>query len=85
MPAFVMILGGFLVICVVSIALAARKRQGEVTATATTNRLLFAILLMLFAIVLKLVSNGMDGFVLAIGLLALAVGWFGLSGLAIEW
>jgi hypothetical protein len=35
--------------------------------------------ILLFAIVFKLVSSGMDVVVLAIGLVGLAVGWYGVS------
>ena len=45
---------------------------------ASTNRLLFAIAILLFAVVFKLVSNGMDMFVLIIALVGLGVGWYGI-------
>ena len=42
---------------------------------AFTNRLLFAVVILLFAIVFKLVSTGMDVVVLVLGLGGLGVGW----------
>ncbi len=47
--------------------------------TASTHRILFAVVIMPFAIVFKLVSSGMDLAVLAIGLVGLGVGWYGVS------
>ena len=43
---------------------------------AATNRLLFAIVVLLFAVVLKLVSNGIDLLVFIVALAGLAIGWF---------
>ena len=45
---------------------------------ASTNYVLFAVVIMLFALVLKLVSN-LDLFVLIIALLGLGVGLYGVT------
>ena len=45
----------------------------------STNRILFAIVILLFALVLKQVSTGMDIVVLLIGLAGLGAGWYDLS------
>ncbi len=62
-------------------AIAARARRGTLTTAESMNRLLFAIVIMLFAIVFKLafVSSGTDFVVLVIGLAGLGVGWYGIS------
>ena len=46
---------------------------------AATNRLLFAIVVLLFAVVLKLVSNGIDLIVFLVAAVGLAIGWFAVS------
>jgi len=45
---------------------------------ASTNRILFAIVILLFAVVFKLVSSGMDMAVFVIALAGLIVGWWGI-------
>jgi hypothetical protein len=49
------------------------------TMASSTNRLLFAVVILLFALVFKLVSTGMDVVVLVIGLVGVGVGWYGIS------
>ncbi len=46
---------------------------------ACTNRILFAIIILLFAVVFKLVSNGMDIVAFIMALVGLGVGWYGIS------
>ena len=72
---------GILVLLIV-LGLAAVSAWGRTraqTMAASTNRLLFAVVLLLFAIVFKLVSTGMDVVVLLIGLAGVGVGWYGIS------
>jgi hypothetical protein len=45
---------------------------------ASTNRILFAIVVLLFALVLKLVSTGGDLLIFAIALFGLGFGWYGV-------
>lgn len=68
----------FLLLCLLTIAVFASRRRREIPMQASTNRLLFAIAILLFAVVFKLVSNGMDMFVLIIALVGLGVGWYGI-------
>ena len=44
----------------------------------STNRILFGIAILLFALVLKLVSSGVDLLVFAVALTGLGVGWYGI-------
>lgn len=44
----------------------------------STNRILFAIVILLFALVLKLISNGIDIVVFVIALVGLLIGWWGV-------
>ncbi len=69
----------FLAVVLAFAAVAARGRRRTLTTAESTNRLLFAIVIMLFAVVFKLVSSGMDVVVLVIGLAGLGVGWYGIS------
>lgn len=47
--------------------------------STSTNRILFAIVILLFALVLKLITSGVDLIVLLIALAGLGVGWYGLA------
>lgn len=60
-------------------AIAAWGRATRLTLAASTNRLLFAIVILLFSIVFKRVSTGMDVVVLILGLVGLGMGWYGIS------
>jgi len=60
-------------------AISAWGRTRTQTMAASTNRLLFAVVIMLFSIVFKLVSSSMDVVVLVIGLAGLGAGWYGIS------
>ena len=79
MPFFVTRLILALVVVLGLAAISAWGRSRAQTMTASTHRILFAVVIMLFAIVFKLVSSGMDLAVLAIGLVGLGVGWYGVS------
>jgi hypothetical protein len=72
---------GFLVLFVVLglLAIAALGRNRPKTMASATNRLLFAVVIMLFALLFKLISTGMDVAVLAIGLVGVGVGWYGIN------
>jgi len=78
-PFFVTWLIMALVVLLAFVAIAAWGRSKTQTMAASTNRLLFAVVIMLFAIVFKLVSAGMNLAVLAIGLVGLGVGWYGVN------
>lgn len=49
------------------------------TMAACTNRILFAIVILLFAVVVKVVSSSMDWLVFIIATAGLGVGWYGIS------
>jgi uncharacterized membrane protein YjjP (DUF1212 family) len=46
---------------------------------ASTNRVLFSIAILLFALIFKLISSGLDIIVLAIAFAGLVVGWWGVT------
>jgi hypothetical protein len=69
----------FLLVCLVFVAIYVWSRGRAATTTAITHRLLFAVVILLFAIVFKLVSRGQDALVLIIALVGLGVGWYGMS------
>lgn len=63
------------------VAEVARGRGGSrspISSTASRNRLLFAVVILLFAAVFKLVSSGLDVLVLLIALFGLGFGWSAL-------
>jgi hypothetical protein len=61
------------------VAIATWGQNRTQTMASSTNRLLFAVVIMLFALLFKLVSTGLDVVVLAIGLVGVGVGWYGIS------
>ena len=71
------LLAFFVVLSLVLIAAWGRTRTQ--TMASSTNRLLFAVVIILFALLFKLVSTGMDVVVLVIGLVGVGVGWYGIS------
>lgn len=71
-PLALLVVGGFVVI-------AAWGRNRTRTMATSTNRLLFALVIMLFALLFKLVLTGKDVVALIIGIMGVAVGWYGLS------
>lgn len=79
MPGFVSYLIAVLLLAVVFTAISFWGRSRPRTMTTCTNRILFAIIILLFAVVFKLVSSGMDIVVLIIALVGLGVGWYGIS------
>lgn len=79
MPGFVSYVLAFLLVCLIFLAIFAWNRRRTSTMTASTNRLLFAIVILLFAGVFKLISSGLDIVVLVIALVGLGVGWYGIS------
>ena len=68
-----------LVLGAIFIAVAYWARRTTFSAQTATHRLLFSIVVLLFAIVFKLVSNGLDALVFLIALVGLGTGWFALS------
>jgi len=85
MPGFVSYPLAFVLVALIFVAIARWGRRSmrgsgrENTMAASTNRILFAIVIMLFAVVVKLVSSGLDIVVLIIALAGLGVGWYGIS------
>lgn len=79
MPGFVKIILALLLIALVFVAIAVWGRRRTSTMAACTNRLLFAIAILQFAVVIKLVSSGLDIFVLLTAVMGLGVGWYGIS------
>jgi hypothetical protein len=61
------------------VVIAAWGRNRTQTVANSTNRLLFAVVIMLFAFLFKLISTGTDLIVLAIGLVGVGVGWYGIN------
>ena len=79
MPFYV--IWGSLVLLVVLglVAIATWGQNRTQTMASSTNRLLFAVVVMLFALLFKLISTGMDVVVLFIGLVGVGVGWYGIN------
>lgn len=61
------------------VAIAAWGRSWTQTMATSTNRLLFAVVIMFFALVFKLVSTDLDVVVRIIGVVGVGVGWYGIS------
>jgi hypothetical protein len=53
--------------------------EGRAPLNASTNRLLFAIVVLLFAFVLKLVTSSIDLIVFIIALAGLGIGFYGIN------
>lgn len=78
-PGILLYVVPFLLLCLFSITVFASGHRRASTKETGMKILLFAIVIMLFAIVLKLVSSGMDVFVFIVALVGLGVGWYGVS------
>lgn len=78
---YTLVVGVFvgLLVYLVAGALRLRARSRPSTMAEATNRLLFALVILLFALVVKLVLSGLDVLVLLIAVGGLGVGWYGLS------
>lgn len=79
MPGFILYAIGALLIVLTLAAVVVWGRRSTGAAATSTNRILFAIVIMLFALVDKEVSSGMDGVGLLIGLVGLGIGVYGVS------
>ena len=76
-PLSLLVFAALLALVVAPIFLWGRSRAS--TAAASTNSILFAIVILLFAVVLKLVSSGMDVVVFFVALVGLGIGCYGIS------